>query len=422
MLKKSKVCLLLALALLLCATSVTSAFATNLNNDNVLIGTEAEPVQAAISKNLRLPTGTNVPGASFIFKVTPIEVDDVPYNATTPNMPPLGDENEFTISYSAADADLKVPVDGMINTMSIIKETGDIFANVDFPHAGIFVYEIEEASDTNFPIDNPLNVHEWLSYSNAKYTLTVHVRYKAGSDTETYVFALGTVITTPGEGQTADEKVDPTPGGYEDSYDHSQMIFINDYVKNNGPFDPEGDLSTLTISKQVSGDLANKDLPFTFTINLLIPSIVPNPPLYYRAYLVEGGIAEDDSIQISTSTATTFTLKHGQSLVFVDTPVGTGYSITEAAAQHYKPSVDVITNGGTPVRISEIIPNTALQTGQQLVGEGVNSAAFTNTRDNITPTGLNLNNLPFLLLIALGLVAIVGYTVVKVRSRNRYYR
>ena len=423
MLRKSKVCLLLALALLLCIGSLSTAFATNLNGDRALIGTEDNPVQAAITKNLRLPTGTNVPDASFRFQVTPIEVDEVPFNATPPNMPPLGVNNQFTISFSAADASLKAPVDGLINTDSIKKETGNIFAGVDFPHAGIFVYEIEEVPDTNILIDPPTNVNEWLSYSNAKYTLTVFVRYKAPpNETETYVYALVTVITTPGEGQTAGDKVDPTPGGYEDHYLHSQMAFINDYVKNNGPFDPEGEFSSLTISKQVAGDLASKEQLFTFTINLTIPSIVPNPPTYYRAFRVEGGVAEGNYIQISATGETEFTLRHGQSLVFVDAPVGIGYSLVEAASLHYRPSVDLITAGVGPVTISEPNPNTVLLTGSQLIGDGANSAAFTNTRDSITPTGLILSNLPFFLLIALGLGAIVTLTVVKVHRRNRYDR
>ena len=70
--------------------------------------------------------------------------------------------------------------------------------------------------------------------------------------------------------------------------------------------------------------------------------------------------------------------------------------------------------------ISENNPNTALPTGSQLMGEGINSAAFTNTRTSVTPTGLDLNNLPFLLLIALGLGAIVSLTVVTVRKRNQH--
>ena len=422
MLKKSKVLITIALALLLCVTSAATAFATNLNEDGLLPGTEENPIQAAITKNLRLPTGTNVPSAEFTFVVEPKTVDGVPYSSAPLNMPPLGTNNEITISFSQDDAIRKAPVDGLINTDSIRKETTDIFADVTFPHAGVFVYEITEMPNTNPMIDALTNINEWLSYSGAKYTLTAYVKYKAPpNDTETYVYALATVVTTPEPGQPGGGKVDPTPGGDKERYLFSEMVFTNDYVKNNGPVDPETG-STLIVSKQVAGDFASKDQIFDFTISLTIPSIVPNPPAYYKAYLRDtDGAVIIPYIEVSTTAGaeTSFSLKHGQSLVFVDTPVGVGYVATEAVAVNYIPSVSVITSGGMPNNIPGAL-NTALPTGPQLVGELANSAAFTNTRDSVTPTGLNLNNLPFILLIGLGLGTLTTYIAVKVRQRKHY--
>ena len=424
MFKKSKVLLALALVLLLCVTSVSTAFATNLNDDDALIGTEANPVQAAITKNFRLPEATTIPNLDFNFIVTPMTVDGTAFNPTTLNMPTLGalsaipGVGTFTLSFSNADANLREPVDGLVNTMSVQKETDNIFANAIFPHAGIYVYTITEEPNTNPAIDDIANVNEWLSYSPAVYTLTVYVANTADGQS-TFVYALGTLVTTPNPGQPGGIKVDPTPGGYEDEYDFSQMAFINDYVKNSGPVDPN-DASTLAISKTVTGDFASRDQLFDFSIRLAIPSIVPDIPAFYRAYIVDvDGTVITPYIEVSTSAATTFSLKHGQRLAFIDTPVGTGYEVTETGAANYFPRLSVTTSGVT-VDYPERGMGADFPSGSQLVGELANSADFFNRRDTVTPTGLNLNDLPFIGLIVLGLGTLVAFIVVKARKRARY--
>ena len=69
MFKKSKLFLMLALAIVLCFASITTAFAAQPQ------GTEANPAQAAITKLLKVPHGTAIPSTTFQFKVTPISVD-----------------------------------------------------------------------------------------------------------------------------------------------------------------------------------------------------------------------------------------------------------------------------------------------------------------------------------------------------------
>ena len=68
--------------------------------------------------------------------------------------------------------------------------------------------------------------------------------------------------------------------------------------------------------------------------------------------------------------------------------------------------------------------------GPQLVGDlydsGDGSAAhndnhadYVNDRDDVTPTGLDLNDLPFIGMILLAVGAIAGYIVVKARKGMR---
>jgi len=137
-----------------------------------------------------------------------------------------------------------------------------------------------------------------------------------------------------------------------------------------------------------------------------------NPANNAAAGLI-GSDAGGSYIRISTSGSTAFSLKHGQRLVFVDTPVGTTYTVTETAATHYTTTVTVVTDNGAGVTIA------GLTTNAQRVGETANSAAFTNTRDSVTPTGLNLDNLPFIGLILLATASLITFVVVKIR-KGRY--
>jgi hypothetical protein len=68
--------------------------------------------------------------------------------------------------------------------------------------------------------------------------------------------------------------------------------------------------------------------------------------------------------------------------------------------------------------------NTALSTdgtsGSKLVGETTAAAShadFTNTREEITPTGIIMNNLPYVGLILLAVAALIAYIAVKSKKR-----
>ena len=431
--KKTRLFATIALALLVCAASITPALASGLNEEGILVAPdENNPVQAAVTKNLRMPIGTNVPDAVFNFIATPLSLDGDDGLAARTSMPPL---NNLTITYAPGNTGETDPV---TNITSIQRETGNIFAGVDFPHAGLYVYEITEAGIGSNPTIEANKDHEWLSYSDARYRLEVYVRDNAAG-TARYVFALATRVERQDiSGLPGGAKIDPTPGGDDDKYFLSQMVFTNDYVKTNGAVDPEDPdpvtESTLIVSKTVAGELASRIQHFNYIFTLNIPILVETPHPYYRAYVVENNVVIDPAenaaaaligtdaggkyIKISPTGETEFSLRHGQRLVFVDTPVGTGYRITEAAAINYIPSV-VVTTNGTPAPTNTGLVNTALLTGPQLVGEAANRADFTNTRELVLPTGLSLNDLPFVTLIALGLGALVTVTVVKVRKRKQ---
>ncbi|MDR2686530.1 MAG: hypothetical protein LBB75_02165 [Oscillospiraceae bacterium] len=413
----------LIFALALCLSSFTTAFAA-LDENGALLGTEAVPAQAAITKILQMPKGTDTPNANFVFEVKAVSAADCADPAEAPAI------TDITISF---DQNMAGETRGA--TKSVPKESLDIFAGKNFPHAGVYAYEITEKQKTNTAIDANTK-HEDLKYSPAKYTLKVYVQNKADGS-GTYIYAIGDVITNPdNECQKAGDKVDPTPGDNGNG-DYSKMIFTNTYVKTNGPTDPDDpdptkdEDSILSVSKMVEGGFASKELYFNFNLTVTKPALVSGDQTY-RAYVVEGNkvlkatemaankvtaAGTDDKGQdyIEVSDALTFSLKHGQKLVFIDTPVGTSYEVTEINPTDYKPHYTITTNGTPAAEVAGSL-SASLATGTQWAGEATNKAAYRNERDDITPTGLNLNDLPFIGMIALAFGAVAAVAVAKARK------
>jgi len=392
-----------------------------------------------------MPVGTNTPAADFEFEIKAISVDGAPDNGT--NMPQISSK---TISYTSAKNGTTTG-----NVKSIPLESPDIFNGVTFPHAGSYVYEITEIKETNPDIDSNTD-HDDLAYSNGKYTLTVLVKNKTAPATGTYIHAIAAVITTQDNNdQTVGDKVDPTPKDPETSGIYSKMIFTNTYVKTNGPDDPEDpdptkpSDSTLNVSKKVTGASGNLELYFNYTMEITVPSLVTEPKAY-KAYVVDangtivsaadletlnkavvaGADKNDHSyIEFNNKQAVTFSLKHGQKLVFIDTPVGTSYEVKETKAAGYVPNVSVVyngglpnaTNGGTTEATSNTVENIDHGVTAKLVGEAANSADFINDRKEVSITGLDFSDLPFIGMIVLAIGAVAAIVVSKIRKAKKNY-
>jgi len=433
MFKKTKVFLALALALTLCFANIPAVFAAQPT------GTESAPAQAAITKLLMVPHGTAVPSTTFKFTVTPVSIDGNP--SAKPPVQGIGSDGTVSLIFPpSAYYTLEETID---DTDYYYLETEELFGGVNFEHAGVYVYEIEEAGNT-FTNEGtpPVAPYEKMDFSLAKYTVEVYVK---DGEYGTYIYFIGAVRTVNDDDTYADVKVDPTPGEESEDFDYSQMIFTNTYVKANGGTDPqEPDNAALSVSKQVLGEFASKTIYFIYDMKVFTPSLIGAAETY-TAYVVEddpmnpgkyrvvttdanfsGTIGMDGSIRFPSDTLVTFNLRANQYLVFIDTPVGVHYEIAEKGTAGYIPSV-VVTYDGTPGgdEIGDkgaglVLPHNAnyFYKDTLYVGEGANSADFLNENDTTTPTGLDLNDLPFIGMIILAIGAAVAFIVVKVRKRK----
>lgn len=410
----------IALAVVMCMGTAASAFAAG----GPILGTEAAPAQAAITKKLTMPIGTPTPGATFTFHVQPVSVDDRTAQEDLNTMPVLGDA---TIVFGASDSGADDP-----NTKTVVKQTDDLFTSAAFPHAGKYIYKVTEDQAVSGYVPN---ANEAYVFSPAEYTLTAYVK---DGDNGLYVAAVVSQIvvvdSSNGPSEIGD-KVDPTPDGDpEITGDYSKMIFTNIYSKTAGGVDPTNPANkALTISKTVTGDYADRTKYFAFDVAARKPEVIPGD-VTYMAYVLDasGSIVtstenyatlQTDSnnksyISFPAGAHMTVNLKHDQRLAFTDLHIGTRYDVTEAAVQNYIASLEYMVNGGTSLSTGGVVANVPLGISDVLIGVNQNSAAFTNDYQAIAPTGVVINNLPFVMILILAAGSFVAFVTVKSRKKH----
>ena len=422
--RKSKIALALILVIVLFSGMLVPATAAYPYN------------RAAITKVLKAPVGTTPPSGTFQYVFTPVSVNDI-----TTTLPPAVPNVTIAVPTTPVACYCVPPCAADVNHYYL--ESTELFVGTPWPQAGIYEYSLRETPNTL-----TLPAGEDMNYSQAVYKVRVHVRENLQTGAlSVYTIAVYRITEDNGTATPGEVKVDPTPGGDPPRYIYSQMAFQNIYTKHTGGggTDPLNRY-TLGVTKSVAGNYASSAQYFDYTMTVTRPSLVTGATTIYKAYVVENGapvsnitlnglaIAGTDTggayANIVSGVQFTFRLKANQRLSFTNTHVGSSYQISEAGAAGYIPSVIVTTNNVAGPTMTGTVGNSlsipAASTPYPttlLVGEGnsANRAAFTNTNDGIDEMGLKFSDLPFYGLILLALGGIVVLTVIKARSRKRYY-
>jgi len=445
--KKMKVMLAALLAIALTLGMAPMAFAED----------DPRILEAAITKVLKVPIGTEYPEMTFDFSVTAVSFNES--TTQTSGMPEIGDHGVVSIAFNGAtatprDEEFEGTVDG-ISTYYL--ESDELFGAIDWPTAGIYEYLIEETG-TDYVIVNGL--YEAMELSKATYQLIVYVREYRATDPEVlddlnpaeefdrYIYTITMKqITNDEGGADGVGKGDPTPGGNGLTTFYSDMIFTNKYMKNNGggggdPTDPDN--SILAVTKTVEGDLGSYVLPFNFSLTLSVPDLIDEfIEDYYKGYLVKGDVVLDPAecgvntsligpdtygffIKFVPGSKVDFQLKHDEKLVIVSAPVGSSYVFSEAGEAGYiasaKITVDSVQGGieegdkGDGISCPSL--SNSVYTTPLYVGERANVADVTNTNDSTTPAGIVVENLPFILALLLALGAVAVYVVARQHKRK----
>lgn len=146
----------------------------------------------------------------------------------------------------------------------------------------------------------------------------------------------------------------------------------------------------LDVSKTVTGNLGDKNKYFEFKVTLT----GEEGKTYRDSYAVTGGSNTANPSTIKIGEETTFLLKHDDTITIENLPYGVTYTVTETAADDY----------------------TTTKTGDDgTINAAEQTAAFTNTKTGNVDTGVVLNNMPYILVLA---VLAAGVAVFIIRKRR----
>ena len=146
----------------------------------------------------------------------------------------------------------------------------------------------------------------------------------------------------------------------------------------------------LDVSKTVTGNLGDKNKYFEFKVTLT----GEEGKTYRDSYAVTGGSNTENPSTIKIGEETTFLLKHGDTITIANLPYGVTYTVTETAAEGY----------------------TTEKTGDTgKINAADQAAEFTNNKAGSIDTGVVLNNMPYILVLA---VLAAGVVVFIIRKRR----
>lgn len=325
-------------------------------------------------------------------------------------------EFKFTATQNTTDADVvKSEVACTIPSISFIEsETGTTkkvssseIKFAPFTEEGKYEYTVKE-KESNPVINDSAN--EKLIMSKAEYKMDVYV-----VENPVGTFKVDQIVVN----KTKNDKGADEGGKVDISGDQTKNTFnfVNTYVQEAGtgtdPTNPDPDYKkngALKVSKTIDaqGETPSTTDSFSFTAKFIFPEGTDATTL--------GGVKGNGKDVTLTEGAYTFTLKHEENMKFTGLPVGTKITVTEAGAANYKGSASVVLNGGDAkiVAAGKYHEDLTAVDGDKL-GQNKNTVDVTNTYNHVPTTGIIMNTLPYVLMIALCGAALFGFVAFKRR-------
>ena len=359
-------------AVLLVAAALPSAFAFKY--------TAVAGTSTTFYKYLVMDVDANVPNATFAFTVAPGTAIAATENRVAV-LAGIGTPTIAEVTFAPTDsttAGLPSDTDTATAGQQYATQTAKVdFSGISFTEPGIYRYIVTETATTNQGVTND---------ESATRTLDVYVTDNDGAlEVSSYVLHTGTDAPAAGTDKgSADvsntgDKLGDKSAGYTNTYD----------------------TSNLTFSKTVSGNQASRDKYFAFTVTIrgavagtvydvdltkADVNISANPN--DATTCIGNAVTQPQRLTVPAGGTVTqvFYLQHGQEITIKGLAKGTEYAVTE-----------------NPEDYKQTAPDNASGT---IVSEDV-TAAFTNTRSGVIPTGVLLTVAPFAAIMAVGAVGII---------------
>ena len=281
-----------------------------------------------------------------------------------------------TLTFTSTPAvDNPDPTNLTVNDLEVTGNTKQkLVINVPaYSKVGVYHYTITENAGNT----------QGVTYTNGSVELSVLVEYDY-NDTDGDGYGLKATIG-----------VTNSAGEGEEAVKHN--TFTNTYS-----------LGSLTVSKEVAGNLASQSQEFAIDV-----TFTSDQPVLSTITCGDGQTITSANWTQAESVYTakvTVKLIHGQDVTFNNIPAGVTYTVVEQA-KHEAPDP----NGSNP----ETGYTVTYEGETGTIAENVTAAAkVINTKGTTVNTGVVLDSLPYVLLIAVAVVAVVLFTVRKRRNRE----
>lgn len=359
----------------------------------------------AMTMGLAMPTSVFAAGKDTTAKVTEAYISKT-FNTE------VGKDERFSFTATPAEGNIaKVTIPDISFSAS---ETGTTTkrAEVSFPEwtdAGKYEYTVTETAATPAITDVE---HQKMIMSQAEYTMDVYVSNGNNG------FEISNIIVNKkkdDKGTAATGKVDIS------DTKNNGFSFTNTYVQEAGtgidPTKPDPTYNTdgsLNVTKAINanGGKVDTDREFDFTATFAFPTGTDANTL--------GGVkdANGHTIAINEAGTYTFKLRANGNMKFTGVPVGTRISVVESATPNYRGSAASVFNGKQQTKVEATRYNEAITVGNTL-GQKQNKVDVTNTYNYVPTTGIIMNNLPYVLMIALCGAALMAFVAFKRRSLQK---
>ena len=290
-------------------------------------------------------------------------------------------------------------------------------AKVNFPtftEAGEYEYTVTETQTADPAVAD--GEHEKMIMSKAEYTMDVYVTENTEGN-----LVIDNIIVK----KMRDDKGDDAQGTKITDIgdtDTNGFNFTNTYVQEAGtgdkpstPGDDYTNYGSLNVSKTISvpeGVQADANKEFDFTATFKFPDGTDANAL--------GGVKGNGTdITLKQDGTYTFKLKTTEKMKFTGVPVGTKISVTESATPNYKGSAAVVINGAAQDTVTASKYDEAITVSEKSLGQKKNTVDVTNTYNYVPTTGIIMNTLPYVLMIALCGVALIAFVGFKRRRLQK---